>query len=106
MALSHETGSNDEGADGDRSVQEEKEAESQETNSRNSKNVGAPQETNSRNAKNADESQETNCRTAKNVGDVVVVKDSKVCDGDEDSCLLYTSPSPRDATLSRMPSSA
>ena len=26
--------------------------------------------------------------------------------GDYDSCLLYTSPSPRDATLSRMPSSA
>ena len=26
--------------------------------------------------------------------------------GDDDSCLLYTSPSPRDATLSRMPSSA
>ena len=25
---------------------------------------------------------------------------------DEDGCLLYTSPSPRDATLSRMPSSA
>ena len=25
---------------------------------------------------------------------------------DKDSCLLYTSPSPRDATLSRMPSSA
>ena len=24
----------------------------------------------------------------------------------ENSCLLYTSPSPRDATLSRMPSSA
>ena len=24
----------------------------------------------------------------------------------EDTCLLYTSPSPRDATLSRMPSSA
>ena len=24
----------------------------------------------------------------------------------EDGCLLYTSPSPRDATLSRMPSSA
>ena len=24
----------------------------------------------------------------------------------DDSCLLYTSPSPRDATLSRMPSSA
>ena len=26
--------------------------------------------------------------------------------GDPESCLLYTSPSPRDATLSRMPSSA
>ena len=26
--------------------------------------------------------------------------------GDPDPCLLYTSPSPRDATLSRMPSSA
>ena len=26
--------------------------------------------------------------------------------GDSDCCLLYTSPSPRDATLSRMPSSA
>ena len=25
---------------------------------------------------------------------------------DKDFCLLYTSPSPRDATLSRMPSSA
>ena len=27
-------------------------------------------------------------------------------DTDRDYCLLYTSPSPRDATLSRMPSSA
>ena len=27
-------------------------------------------------------------------------------DGNKNSCLLYTSPSPRDATLSRMPSSA
>ena len=27
-------------------------------------------------------------------------------DDAEDTCLLYTSPSPRDATLSRMPSSA
>ena len=27
-------------------------------------------------------------------------------DGDTNACLLYTSPSPRDATLSRMPSSA
>ena len=26
--------------------------------------------------------------------------------GSDDVCLLYTSPSPRDATLSRMPSSA
>ena len=26
--------------------------------------------------------------------------------GEADTCLLYTSPSPRDATLSRMPSSA
>ena len=26
--------------------------------------------------------------------------------GESDTCLLYTSPSPRDATLSRMPSSA
>ena len=29
-----------------------------------------------------------------------------VRDGDRKACLLYTSPSPRDATLSRMPSSA
>ena len=27
-------------------------------------------------------------------------------DGEEDGCLLYTSPSPRDRTRSRMPSSA
>ena len=27
-------------------------------------------------------------------------------DSDDRNCLLYTSPSPRDATLSRMPSSA
>ena len=30
----------------------------------------------------------------------------KTGDSDGYSCLLYTSPSPRDATLSRMPSSA
>ena len=30
----------------------------------------------------------------------------QVCVGVRDTCLLYTSPSPRDATLSRMPSSA
>ena len=29
-----------------------------------------------------------------------------LADGSVKSCLLYTSPSPRDATLSRMPSSA
>ena len=34
--------------------------------------------------------------------------DSALCLADEffECCLLYTSPSPRDATLSRMPSSA
>ena len=39
-----------------------------------------------------------------NPGEVVVAKD----DGTTETvlCLLYTSPSPRDATLSRMPSSA
>ena len=31
---------------------------------------------------------------------------STVCEGSNSCCLLYTSPSPRDATLSRMPSSA
>ena len=37
----------------------------------------------------------------------VLVKDAtKVRDFDNKFCLLYTSPSPRDATLSRMPSSA
>ena len=29
-----------------------------------------------------------------------------LCAGEYEDCLLYTSPSPRDATLSRMPSSA
>ena len=36
---------------------------------------------------------------------VSLVNPSSMTD-DEGSCLLYTSPSPRDATLSRMPSSA
>ena len=31
---------------------------------------------------------------------------SPLCCGQDMTCLLYTSPSPRDATLSRMPSSA
>ena len=34
------------------------------------------------------------------------VKGNAEDDDDDDACLLYTSPSPRDATLSRMPSSA
>ena len=38
---------------------------------------------------------------------VDVLKDQKIREGIKIySCLLYTSPSPRDATLSRMPSSA
>ena len=35
-----------------------------------------------------------------------VLKQAKGYYGARSSCLLYTSPSPRDATLSRMPSSA
>ena len=35
-----------------------------------------------------------------------MVQFKNVFTGLEKSCLLYTSPSPRDATLSRMPSSA
>ena len=31
---------------------------------------------------------------------------NEISDNHENICLLYTSPSPRDATLSRMPSSA
>ena len=40
--------------------------------------------------------------------DTLLVGDSMamVVQGHETTCLLYTSPSPRDATLSRMPSSA
>ena len=34
-----------------------------------------------------------------------IIQDMKIHEK-EHSCLLYTSPSPRDATLSRMPSSA
>ena len=37
---------------------------------------------------------------------LVVVADGGSTDGTREICLLYTSPSPRDATLSRMPSSA
>ena len=37
---------------------------------------------------------------------VVSMIDQKVLAYKDNACLLYTSPSPRDATLSRMPSSA
>ena len=36
----------------------------------------------------------------------VFIVDHALRVGSNDDCLLYTSPSPRDATLSRMPSSA
>ena len=39
-------------------------------------------------------------------GRVVVLDKSGIASGASGICLLYTSPSPRDATLSRMPSSA
>jgi len=43
-------------------------------------------------------------KLAKSIG---IVRENIACIGDSDNdCLLYTSPSPRDATLSRMPSSA
>ena len=42
----------------------------------------------------------------KKVAACVPGKDAKQCFERYKSCLLYTSPSPRDATLSRMPSSA
>ena len=40
------------------------------------------------------------------VGEGSIGADELKVSGDGTSCLLYTSPSPRDATLSRMPSSA
>ena len=42
------------------------------------------------------------CRNLSNLGDKVIFRDEPRFN----CCLLYTSPSPRDATLSRMPSSA
>ena len=44
--------------------------------------------------------------TATLIFTVTGVNDAPVAVNDTDACLLYTSPSPRDATLSRMPSSA
>ena len=43
--------------------------------------------------------------------DIEILHDRQLCQSETDTdnaiaCLLYTSPSPRDATLSRMPSSA
>ena len=38
--------------------------------------------------------------------DWVDITNNKVASEETNNCLLYTSPSPRDATLSRMPSSA
>ena len=40
------------------------------------------------------------------IGQVQSIINDKVTVNFENACLLYTSPSPRDATLSRMPSSA
>ena len=43
------------------------------------------------------------CQSKSNNTDVIKLTENK---GTHCNCLLYTSPSPRDATLSRMPSSA
>ena len=40
------------------------------------------------------------------IGDAMEQQQGKLLAGKYKDCLLYTSPSPRDATLSRMPSSA
>ena len=45
-------------------------------------------------------------KVAKSIGELSKVKFEIEEDDIGGSCLLYTSPSPRDATLSRMPSSA
>ena len=44
----------------------------------------------------------------KNIGYLLAAKDKAeiIVETDDDNCLLYTSPSPRDGLLSRMPSSA
>ena len=54
----------------------------------------------------ANETIETAKGKAKAEGDAIVNKAQAEIDAEVSSCLLYTSPSPRDATLSRMPSSA
>ena len=40
------------------------------------------------------------------IGSVYIIKDAPIPSGGALSCLLYTSPSPRDKRQSRMPSSA
>ena len=60
---------------------------------------------------NIDESNSSNLKPIDYVVDVSERKGSHVWNSNQGSyvlsgCLLYTSPSPRDATLSRMPSSA
>ena len=51
--------------------------------------------------------EETGCQVRVLLGDVSVEADiGKILEQIQSSCLLYTSPSPRDGLLSRMPSSA
>ena len=45
-------------------------------------------------------------RPVRNPGELVLTTGSQFSQMLQQTCLLYTSPSPRDATLSRMPSSA
>ena len=46
------------------------------------------------------------CKYKKEISQINYLIHTATAWGDPKSCLLYTSPSPRDATLSRMPSSA
>ena len=49
----------------------------------------------------------TNAHVVERVDNVsVTLADGSICDGEVLGCLLYTSPSPRDLSTSRMPSSA
>ena len=55
---------------------------------------------------NNDDDDDTATRTYYDLNGVAYGNNTFVAVGDDGTCLLYTSPSPRDATLSRMPSSA